>query len=103
MADGPASQDVLEHIAAKIPGAVRRPRRRPDSWEWPDPASRELDKSGAGKTAAGAPDAVTNQPARSVASPRPGRRGRAGRASPRPEPGAGSAGRGAAQRRRLDL
>jgi hypothetical protein len=30
-----------------------------------------------------------------------GRRGRAGRASPRPEPGAGSAGPGAAQRRRL--
>ncbi len=31
-----------------------------------------------------------------------GRRGRAGRASPEAEPGAGSAGRGAAQRRRLD-
>ena len=36
-----------------------------------------------------------------IGSLRMGRRGRAGRASQRPEPGAGSAGPGAAQRRRL--
>ena len=37
-----------------------------------------------------------------IGSLRIGRRGRTGRASQRPEPGAGSAGPGAAQRRRLD-
>jgi DNA segregation ATPase FtsK/SpoIIIE, S-DNA-T family len=44
---------------------------------------------------------ATNEPVRSTRPPRLGRRGRAGRGLPRPEPGAGSAGRGAAQRRRL--
>jgi len=44
---------------------------------------------------------VTNEPVRSARPARLGRRGRAGRASSRPEPGAGSAGPGAAQRRRL--
>src|SRR6516165_10539154 len=45
---------------------------------------------------------ATNEPVRSARPPRLGRRGRAGRGLPRPEPGARSAGRGAAQRRRLE-
>jgi hypothetical protein len=46
---------------------------------------------------------LTNEPFSSAVALVQGRRGRAGRASPRPELGAGSAGRGGAQRRRLDL
>jgi hypothetical protein len=48
---------------------------------------------------------ATSEPVGSERPPRLGRRGRAGRGllKARPEPGAGSAGRGVAQRRRLDL